>query len=529
MLVGIMSSPYLPHPSGPSLLDVLDPSRSRLVLCPFTEAEEHATEGGIILPGFPQGDKRRGLLPCLEVMEPPANRLIDLIKAHYPAYEKRTPLPDYVRHAMQMIQYCHTDALGGHVERCPDGHISRVFYNSCGHRVCPRCAGRQRRQWLRERRAKNLPVRHYHVVFTIPHGFNDLWRANPGRMGDILFHSATGALRALLADPKWLGAEPGMTITLETWDDRLCFHPHLHCLVTGGGLTPAGTWVDVPNPRCFVAVKPLMVEFRKRFCQAVKHILEHEQETHGKHHTQETFSLPEGTSPRQWLNRLHKVNRQDWEVFIAKPPEDGGPPTEEIEEYLAEDIAGGPLSAIRLGAPLSDPQPDLDLTRAQIAYLKSAPMSKSRLENTQEQAGQITFRWGVYDPETGKRERDRTETLSAAEFLSRYVQHIPPPNYQTVRHYGLYTSAQKEAYTRCCHLLSDRTPESLTLGSDDEVANAGPTDTDTWIQQHTCPVCGQPLIVSSYLPSSVTGRYLPRVPIGHVFVPSPSLEGGHDP
>jgi hypothetical protein len=219
---------------------------------------------------LPAGSKLRGPLPLIEVIEPPANRLIALIKAHYPVYEKRTPLPDHVRHAMQMVQYCHTDTLGGHVERCPDGHISRVFYNSCGHRFCPRCAGRQRRQWLRERRAKHLPVRHYHVVFTIPHAFNDVWRMNFRIMGNLLFHAATDALRALLADPKWLGAEPGMTATLETWDDRLFFHPPIHCLVTGGGLTPDGKWVDVSNPRCFVGVKPLMWEFRKRVCRALK-------------------------------------------------------------------------------------------------------------------------------------------------------------------------------------------------------------------------------------------------------------------
>jgi hypothetical protein len=466
----------------------------------------------------------------IEVIEPQANRLLEFLTQYYPEFEQTHPLPEHVRHAMQMVLYCQTSALGGHVERCPEGHVIRVFYNSCGHRFCPRCAGRQRRQWLRERRAKHLPVRHYHVVFTIPHMFNDLWRANFRLMGDILFHSATEALRALLADPKRLGAEPGLTATLETWDDRLFFHPHIHCLVTGGGLTPAGTWVDVPNPRCFVAVTPLMWEFRKRFCQALKASLNKEflaqaQEEEDKpeeddHVTHKKLTLPQGTTPRQWRNRINKVNRQDWAVFIAKPPEDGGPTTEDIEDYLADDIAGGPLSAIRLHAP----QPDLDLTSAQLVYLKSAPMSESRLETTQEQEGQITFRWGAYNPDTGIRERDQTDTLPAAKFLSRYLQHVPPSGYQTVRHYGLYTSAKHEAYERCCECLSDRTPASLPSDSGDDAA-----DTDTWMQQHTCPVCGTPLVVSSYLPSSVTGRILPRVPLGHVFALSSFPGGGHDP
>ena len=528
-----MVSLTLPQTSTLSTFPVDAPgaSPSQGIVGPAAPSDTPASLGDLLRPGESQGGLRRGPRPLLEVMAPPANRLIDLITEHYPAYEQQTPLPDHVRHAMQMVQLCHTAALGGHVETCPDGHITRIFYNSCGHRFCPRCAGRQRRAWLRARRAKHLPVRHYHVVFTLPHAFNDLWRLNVRVMGDLLFHSATGALRALLADPTRLGAEPGITVTLETWDDRLCLHPHLHCLVTGGGLSPEGEWVDVPHPRCLVAVTPLMWEFRTRFCRALKEVLEQERQKQERQEdanqdTPETFTLPTGTTPRLWVNRVNKANRQHWEVFIAKPPEDGGPTTTVIEEYLADDIAGGPLSAIRLEASPPAPQPDRDLRDAQLLYLKSAPMSASRLEETPEQTGQVTFRWGAYNPDTGIRERDQTETLPVDEFLRRYLQHVPPSGYQTVRHYGLYASghATTQAYDRCCALLSDREPASPPLSPDDDAP-----DTDAWRQQHTCPVCGQPLIVSSYLPSSLTGHVIPRVPLGHVFAPSASPGGGHDP
>ncbi|MCP3994739.1 MAG: transposase, partial [bacterium] len=156
---------------------------------------------------------------------------------------------EHVRRAVRMAMHCHTSALGGHVERCPDGHIERIFYNSCGHRFCPRCAGRKRRSWLIAQRAKLLPVRHDHVVFTLPHAVNPLWRRNPQVMGDLLFHSATDALRELLGDERRLGAEPGITVTLETWDDRLKFHPHLPCLVTGGGLSPEGEFESALSGR----------------------------------------------------------------------------------------------------------------------------------------------------------------------------------------------------------------------------------------------------------------------------------------
>ena len=358
-----------------------------------------------VFPGIPF-PLNRLCVPKPEVMEPPANRLIDLLTTHYPAFEHTQPLQNYVRKAVRMVMFCHTSALGGHVERCPNGHVERIFYNSCGHRGCPRCAARKRRKWLLTRQGKLLPIRHYHAVLTLPHTFNDLWHWNFQALGTLLFQSAVDALRALLADPRWLGVAPGITVTLETWDDRLFFHPHVHCLVTGGGLTPEGEWADVSNPRCLVAVTPLMWEFRKRFCQGLKQALQNGMVT-----------LPDGTTTRQWLNRLKKANRQNWEVFIAKPPEDGGPTTEDILRYQAEDVAGGPLSGDRL---VSIP----DLSTAQLAYLKSAPLHEKRLEEAPE--GQVSFRWGAYDPATGTRERTQIDTVPVSEFLRRYLQHIPP-------------------------------------------------------------------------------------------------------
>jgi hypothetical protein len=436
-------------------------------------------------------------------MEPPVNRLIDLLTTHYPSFEQSQPLQAHVRKAVRMALSCQTSALGGHVERCPHGHVERIFYNSCGHRCCPRCAPRIRRKWLLARQKKLLPVRHYHVIFTLPHVFNALWSGNFQEMGTLLFHSAVGALRTLLADPRWLGAEVGLTVTLETWDDRLFFHPHLHCLVTGGGLTPDGEWVDVANPHCLVAVKPLMWAFRKRFCQGLKQALQ-----------DGMLILPEGTPTRQWLNRLNKVNRQKWEVFIAKPPEDGGPSPEDILRYQAADVAGGALSGERLVSVSA-------LSATQLAYLKSAPFSDTRLEEAPE--GDVSFRWGAYDSSTGKRERTQIERLPVAEFLRRYLQHVPPPSYQTVRHYGLYTSAKKRAYAQCCALLHDRQPPAPPP-EDEADSPDRPTD---WQREHTCPICGQPLMVTAYLPSSRTGKVIPRVPLGSTPARSPTPGDAH--
>jgi hypothetical protein len=452
-------------------------------------------------------------IPRTDVMAPPANRLIDLLNTHYPAFERRHALQEHVRRAVRMALHCQTSALGGHVERCPHGHIERVFYNSCGHRFCPRCAGRLRRSWLLRQLETLLPVRHVHVVFTLPHAFNPLWRLNPRVMGDLLFHSAIDALRGLLAEPERLGAEPGITVTLETWDDRLFLHPHLHCLVTGGGLSPEGEWTDVPSPRCLVAVRPLMVGFRTRFCQGLRTLL-----------SAGTLTLSEDTSVRRWLNRLNRVNRQAWSVFIAPPPEEGGPTTLDVLRYQARDVAGGPLDAERL-------VPDAQLSATQLAYLKSAPLSERRMEERQDEREEecIRFRWGPYHPETGTRERTETESLPPEEFLRRDLQHVPPPGYQTVRHYGLYTSARKAAREQARQRLTEagRTLPfaELEMASSPETA----PETDAWQQAHSCPVCGAPLVVSALLPSSETGQLLPRVRLGQTLVRPPDSGGPHGP
>lgn len=433
-----------------------------------------------------------------EIMKPPANQLVELVSKYFPVFEPCLSLPEQARQAARIMAICHTSDLGGHVEGCPNGHIERIFYNSCGHRFCPRCAARIRRKWLIAREAKLFPVRHYHTIFTLPHTFNVLWRYNHQKMGDLLFHSGVNALKVLLADPRWLGAETGITAALETWDDRMRFHPHLHCMVTGGGLSPEGKWIDVANPDCLVAVKPLMYEFRKQFCQGLKQLLK-----------DDGLTLPGDTTKRRWVARLNKINRKNWAVFIAKQPEKGGPATKDILRYLSEDVAGGPLSGDRLVAQSSE------FSAVQLGYLNSAPLSEDRLQEARE--GEVSFTWGKYDPVTQKRERTEIETLPIEEFLQRYLQHVPPSGYQTIRHYGLYTSAKKTAYEQCAELLLDRSP----LVSSDETGEELSFDNDSWIAEHTCPVCGRPLIVTKHLPSTLTGQIIERPPLGPVSVQFP--------
>src|SRR5918999_152792 len=163
----------------------------------------------------------------------------------FPAYEQRHALPAHVRRAAHALMQCRTAALGGHIQACPDGHMARIWYNSCRHRSCPQCAYLQTERWLAFQQVRLLACDHYHVIFTLPHELNPLWLANVPVMTTLLFQAVRDTLGTLLADPKYLGAQPGIIAALHTWSQTLVLHPHLHCLVTGGGLTPAGQWVAV--------------------------------------------------------------------------------------------------------------------------------------------------------------------------------------------------------------------------------------------------------------------------------------------
>jgi len=156
----------------------------------------------------------------------------------FPAYEQTHPLPSHVRRAARAIMQCRTAALGGHIQACPAGQMSRLWSNACRHRSCPPYASLQTERWLALQRARLLACDHFHVIFTLPHDLNPLWLANVPVMTTLLFQAVRDTLVALRAAPKDLGAQPGILAALHTWSQTLVLHPHIHCLVTGGGLTP---------------------------------------------------------------------------------------------------------------------------------------------------------------------------------------------------------------------------------------------------------------------------------------------------
>jgi hypothetical protein len=248
----------------------------------------------------------------------------------FPAYEQSHALPAHVRRAAHALMQCRTAALGGHIQACPDGHVARVWYNSCRHRSCPQCAYLQTERWLALHRARLLACDHYHVIFTLPHDLNPLWLANVSVLTTLLFQVVRDTLSTLLADPKYLGAQPGILAALHTWSQTLVLHPHVHCLVTGGGLTADGSWKAVRNGFLLPA-RVVMAVFRGKMLDALRRAF-----------ARDALVLPEAIRPQLFLNLLNRLGhptKTRWNVHLRERYAHGAGVVTSLARYLR----GGPI------------------------------------------------------------------------------------------------------------------------------------------------------------------------------------------
>jgi hypothetical protein len=304
------------------------------------------------------------------------------------------------RQALEDLAACRTAALGGHVEYCLDCGQQRMAYNSCRNRHCPKCQALARAQWLERQAAHLLPVEYHHVVFTLPSAVSPLALANPAVVYDLLLRSVAATLREVAADPKHLGATLGVLLVLHTWGQNLHHHPHVHGVVTGGGLScdRAGRIDGSPcwrscRPGFFLPVRVLSRVFRGKFLAGLRTAL-----------TQGRLRLPGdlaalADADAAWWSALYA---QDWVVY-AKPPM-GGPA--QVLKYLAR-------------------------------YTHRVAISNHRLLDVGE--GRVKFRYKDY----AAGGQDKTMTLTATEFLRRFLQHVLPTGFVKIRHYGLLANAQR--------------------------------------------------------------------------------------
>jgi hypothetical protein len=364
----------------------------------------------------------------------------------YAAYERSHPLPDSVRRAVWALLACRTAVLGGHVQACPDGHVERIWYNSCRHRLCPPCAWVQVERWLAKQKARLLACDHYHVIFTMPHELNELWLANVEGMSGLLCARVHDTLLELLGDRKYLEARPGIIATLHTWSQTLRLHPPIHCLVTGGGLKATGQWVAVRHG-FLLPMRVVMALFRGKLLAAIRQGI-----------VRGTLQLPPGTRQQPVDNRLNKLGRQKWNVRIQERYPSG----QGVLIYLARYLRGGPLSNRRLRA--------CDGQQVVFAY-------QERAKGPEGQA------------------KVRTMRLPLEQFLGRWLLHVPPTGAVWVRCWGLYAHSQGDALAQCRQQVGQG-PEEAPEGLAGQREEAGGAEKPP----ECCPVCGQRLVRTTVLP-----------------------------
>jgi hypothetical protein len=341
------------------------------------------------------------MLPALEVAE--------VFRRHGDAYRQAHAehLGRVERRVMSAIEACRTATLGGHVECCQDCGLIRIAYNSCRNRHCPKCQGLARAEWLAERQAELLPVPYFHVVFTVPAAVAEIAFQNKAVVYAILFRATAEALCIIAADPKHLGAEIGITAVLHTWGQNLHHHPHIHCVVPGGGLSQDGTrWVAC-RPGFFLPVRVLSRLFRRLFLEQLQ----------GAFDAGELgfFGTLAGlANPAAFVRRLAELRRVDWVVYAKRPF--GGP--EQVLAYLSR-------------------------------YTHRVAISNSRLLALAE--GQVTFSWRDY------RHHDKAKrmTLTADEFIRRFLLHALPDGFHRIRHYGLLANRHRGAKLALCRQRLD--------------------------------------------------------------------------
>jgi hypothetical protein len=386
----------------------------------------------------------------------------DVIRHLGPAFRDRygATLSSARRRAMAAIEACRTAALGGHVERCDDCGQQRISYNSCRNRNCPKCQGLARAQWLEDRQAELLDVPYFHVVFTVPNEIATIAFQNQVVVYDILFRAAAQTLHTIAADPRHLGAEIGFLAVLHTWGQNLMHHPHLHCLVPGGGIAPDGqSWVAC-RPGFFLPVRVLSRLFRGLFLRDLEKAFAAGQLRffNAQRHLQEPAAF------RRYLAPLHAA---DWVVFAKRPF--AGPA--QVLEYVGR-------------------------------YTHRVAISNNRLLSMDH--GKVRFRWKDYRDGS----RPKTMTLDGTEFIRRFLIHVLPDGFHRIRYYGFLGNHHRTSKLALCRAL---------LGMPPPAAAAAPAadyrhrfETLTGRSLHRCPHCGTgTMLVISCIAPTASGPVAP--------------------
>jgi hypothetical protein len=366
--------------------------------------------------------------------------LQEVFAEHFDAYAQGRTLHPRESRAAWCIRHCFRPELGYHVLECVQGHHRVAQFHACRHRSCPRCAARPREQWLAAQLSQLLPCPHFHVVFTLPHELITLWQFNRSWFNQLLFDCVRLALLQLCADARHLGATPGLLMALHTWGRTLSHHPHVHCLVSAGGIAADAQWRSC-RAGFLLPLRPLQHLFRGKLLAALRQALR-----------EQRLKLPAPAEPLHWLGLIKSLYRKHFNIQINPPYAHG----RAVAMYLARYVKGGPLAADRA----------LTLHASTVAF-----------------------------PYVDHRDQQRkTLHLHVHEFIARVLWHAPPRGQHTVRRAGLYASAQQRQHSCALGALHPTSPPrpELATGSHSTISTPSPL---------SCPICRQPLHKRFFAPS----------------------------
>ena len=346
------------------------------------------------------------------------NSLQDIMELHGEAYTKSRKLPSNILKALYSIKDCRTASLGGHVYECDECGETKISYNSCRNRHCPKCQAYAKEMWIYERSKALLPTHYFHIVFTIPEQLNSLTLFNQKEMYSILFTAVSETLLELAKDTKYLNANIGFTTILHTWGQNLMYHPHIHCIVPGGGLSlDNSNWIK-SKKKFFIPVKVLSRKFRGKYLFYLNEL-----------YKKNKLKFPKKINELQVKDifNVFKDNlyKKEWIVY-SKPPFSSA---EYVLQYLGR-------------------------------YTHRVAISNNRIIKVDKE--KVVFKWRDYKDKS----KEKIMSLKPEEFIRRFSMHILPDRFVKIRHYGILGNRNKKLkFKRCIEIFRVKPKEFENLSA----------------------------------------------------------------
>ena len=327
--------------------------------------------------------------------------LQDIIRIHRDEFLRNHKVSYEQLKVMNAVTNCRTAVLGAHIDKCDECGHERISYNSCRNRHCPKCQSFAKEEWLEKQRQNLLDIQYFHAVFTVPDDLHIVFIQNQTKMYNLLFAAVSETIMELCADKKYLGVKPGITAILHTWGQNLNYHPHLHCVITGGGLTDINQWVS-SKKKFFIPIKVLSKKFRGKFLYCLN---KEKLSFYG-----EAEYLKDARNFSDFVKGLYK---KDWITYCKQPFGDA----QKVIDYLGR-------------------------------YTHRIAISNNRIVGMND--GKVSFNWRDYKDGN----KIKLLTLTSDEFIRRFLLHVLPAGFRKIRHFGIFASKDKSKRITLCKILT---------------------------------------------------------------------------